>query len=230
MKTILPNLSKGENTCIPTLVIALPDVLYAEMISEWNFAYQFRTLAVIDDGINFVNKMRDLKPDFLLVDSELPHFNGFHLAENLKDLKFKTKIIIYASKRMPDYLQKYLDGSKHNIHGFIHKGCGIEELEKCLREVFEGKKYLSDCVSNYMNETEKLEDRNAISQEKLSVLANREMDVWNLLTQGRTEREIGAYLSIGIATVKTYKKRIKEKLNFIGKGKLTYLALNSSIK
>jgi DNA-binding NarL/FixJ family response regulator len=230
MKQLLPNLSTRGTSHLPTLVIALPDIMYAEMISEWNFDCQFRTLAVIDDGINFVNKMRTLNPDFLLIDSELPHFNGFHLAENLKNLKFKTKVIIYASKRCSDYLQKYLDGSKHNIQGFIHKGCGVGELERCLRNVFEGRKYLSDNVSNYMNETEKQAIKGSFSEEKLSALANREMDVWNLLTQGRTEKEIGDYLNIGIATVKTYKKRIKDKLDLIGKGKLTYLALNSSIK
>ena len=80
-----------------------------------------------------------------------------------------------------------------------------------------------------MKDTDNLDViRNVVNWDKLALLAKREKDVWNLMTQGKTEREISNLLFIGTATVKTYKKRIKEKIDFIGKGKLTYLALSKS--
>lgn len=229
MNQNLTKMTDGENFRMPTLVIALPDLLYSEMISEWNFECQFRTLAVFEDGINIIPKLLNLKPEFLLIDSELPHLNGFDLAEKLNSLNLNIKIIMYASKRTPQYLQKYLENTTRIIYGFIHKGCGVNELEKCFSEVFAGRKYLSNCICNYLKDTDNLDViRNVVNWDKLALLAKREKDVWNLMTQGKTEREISNLLFIGTATVKTYKKRIKEKIDFIGKGKLTYLALSKS--
>ena len=227
MKTNLLNSLQGSIAHVPTLVIAMPDLLLAEMISEWQFNCNFRNLAVIEDGKDILRKLQNLKPDFLLIDSELPLFKGFDLAEKLKSLSITTKIIIYASKLIPDYLQKYLSGTNQFIQGFIHKGCGIIELECCLNEVFSGKKYLSNSLSKYMNETVQHSVENMMIFEKISSLAHRERDVWDLMTKGRTEKQIGESLCIGIATVKTYKKCIKEKLDFVGRGKLTYLALSN---
>lgn len=227
MKQILPNLSDRGDSRLPTLVIAMPDLLFAEMISECNFSCLFRTLVVLEDGLNCVKRIQDLKPDFLLIDSEMPLMNGFDLAEKFKSLNLTTKIIMYASKRVPEYLHKYLDSSNRVIQGFIHKGCGIGELERCFIEVFAGKKYLSNCISDYMNCSEQQSSHRVVKLDKLALLTERERDVWNTMSTGKTERQIGECLCIGIATVKTYKKRIKEKLGIVGKQKLTYLALNN---
>ena len=229
MKHDLTKISDEVTLRMPTLVIALPDLLYSEMISEWNFNCEFRTLAVFEDGKNIVSKILKLKPDFLLIDSELPYFNGFDLAEKLSFANLNVKIIMYASKRIPQYLQKYLENTTRIIYGFIHKGCGVDELEKCFSEVFAGKKYLSNCICNYLEDTDSLDImNNVVNWDKLALLAKREKDVWELMTQGKTEKEISNLLFIGTATVKTYKKRIKEKFDFRGKGKLTYLALSKS--
>lgn len=229
MKHDLTKISDEVTLRMPTLVIALPDLLYSEMISEWKFNCEFRTLAVFEDGKNIVSKILKLKPDFLLIDSELPYFNGFDLAEKLSFANLNVKIIMYASKRIPQYLQKYLENTTRIIYGFIHKGCGVDELEKCFSEVFAGKKYLSNCICNYLEDTDSLDImNNVVNWDKLALLAKREKDVWELMTQGKTEKEISNLLFIGTATVKTYKKRIKEKFDFRGKGKLTYLALSKS--
>jgi DNA-binding NarL/FixJ family response regulator len=229
MKTTLPNLSERDYTRIPTLVVAMPDKAFAEMISEWQFNCHFRTLAILEDCSSIVNRIQNLKPDFLFIDSEMPNFNGFELAERIKSLNLATKIIMYASKRISDCLSKFLDSSNQTIRGFIHKGCGIEEIERCMIDVFSGRKYLSPSVSNYMEEVENEKSNFIIDAKKLALLSKRKREVWNLLTEGKTESEIGDKLFIGIATVKTYKKEIKDTLGILGKGKLTHIALKCSI-
>ena len=229
MQTILPNLHKRDFTHIPTLIVAMPDKAFAEMISEWQFNCNFRTLAILEDCNSILNRIKSLKPDFLFIDSEMPNFNGFELAERLKSLNLATKIIMYASKKISDCLSKFLERSNQTIRGFIHKGCGIEEIENFLVEVFSGRKYVSSCVSNCLNEVENKKNDFIIDAKKMAKLSVREKEVWNLLTEGKTESEIGEKLFIGLATVKTYKKGIKDTLGILGKGKLTYIALKCSI-
>jgi DNA-binding NarL/FixJ family response regulator len=229
MKTNLPNLSERDYTRIPTLVVAMPDRAFAEMISEWQFNCSFRTLAILEDCSSIINRIKSLKPDFLFIDSEMQNINGFELAEKLNHLKLTTKIIMYASKRISNYLGKFLESSNQTIRGFIHKGCGIEEIEHCMTEVFSGRKYLSTCVNSYLNEEVSEKSNFVIDSSKLASLSKREKDVWDLLTEGKTESEIGEKLFIGLATVKTYKKGIKDTLGILGKGKLTHIALKCSI-
>lgn len=229
MEKILPNAQQKKSGKIPTMIIAMPDLMYGEMISEWQFNCNFRSLAVMDNGLDVLKRVQSLRPDFLFTDSEMPNFNGFELAEKLKQLSLSTKIILYASKRIPDYLTKFLDGSDHRIRGFIHRGCGVEELERCLIEVFAGRKYLSNCIGEYLNEMDSKVSQNYINVEALSKLGKREKEVWQCLTEGKTETETGFKMNVSVSTVKTYKKRIKDKLDLRGKGKLTYLALNNNI-
>ena len=229
MEKILLSTQQKKTGQLPTMIIAMPDLMYGEMISEWQFNCNFRSLAVMDNGVEILKRIQSLKPDFLFVDSEMPDFNGFELAEKLKQLSLSTKIILYASKRFPDYLTKFLDGSNQKIRGFIHKGCGVEELERCLIEVFAGRKYLSNCIGEYLNQIDSKATHKDINLKLFSSLGNREKQVWQFLTEGKTEKEIAEKMSIGIATVKTYKKRIKVRLELNGKGKLTYIALNNNM-
>ena len=229
MEKILLSTQQKKTGQLPTMIIAMPDLMYGEMISEWQFNCNFRSLAVMDNGVEILKRIQSLKPDFLFVDSEMPDFNGFELAEKLKQLSLSTKIILYASKRFPDYLTKFLDGSNQKIRGFIHKGCGVEELERCLIEVIAGRKYLSNCIGEYLNQIDSKATHKDINLKLFSSLGNREKQVWQFLTEGKTEKEIAEKMSIGIATVKTYKKRIKVRLELNGKGKLTYIALNNNM-
>jgi DNA-binding NarL/FixJ family response regulator len=229
MEKNLPSPQQKTSEQIPTMIIAMPDLMCGEMISEWQFNCNFRSLAVMDDGLEILKSVQILKPDFLFIDSEMPNFNGFELAEKLKQLSLSTKIILYASKRFPDYLTKFLDVSNLRVRGFIHKGCGVEELERCLKEVFAGKKYLSNSIGDYLNEMDCKSTHNDVNVELFSQLGNREREVWQNLTQGKTERETAGNMNVSISTVKTYKKRIKDKLDLKGKGKLTYIALNNNI-
>ena len=230
MKTnLLLNLIERDYTRTPSLVVAVPDRMFAEMISEWQFNCNFRSLAIIDNGSQIISSLRNLNPDFLFIDSELPHFNGFELAEKLKNLNFSTKIIMYASKRIPDYLSKFMDGSNQTIRGFIHTGCGVEELERCMIDVFAGKKYMSGCVSEYLNKMEELPMEEKQIKIELEKLSKKEKDVLVLIAKGKTETEIADKLSVSINTIRTYKYRITEKLNLINKNqKLSYWA--SSMK
>jgi DNA-binding NarL/FixJ family response regulator len=221
MKVNLSNLSYS----IPSLIIAMPDLLSAEMIAERNSICNFQIKAIINDGFEVINKIQSLKPDFLFIDSELNNFNCSELTKKIKSLNLCTKVVIYTNKGLYDCFNEFLDSSNQTIKGFVHKGIGLKELDLCFKEVFSGKKYMSSNINSYLNQLHNASLSNTISNQKLLLLANREKSVWNLMSQGKTEKEIGELLFIGLATVKTYKKRIREKLDLSGKGKLTYLAL-----
>ncbi len=232
MKPILSalNTPKLDSNRIPTLIVAMPDMAFGEMISEWQFNCHFRPIAVLDTDSSIFNRIRGLKPDFIFIDAEISNCNGFELAEKIHRQNLHTRIIMYASSRVSEYLSKFLSPSNQNVQGFLHKGCGIQEIERCMIEVFAGRRYISSNINENLHFGEKSNQGDKLDYEKLNSLSNRQKDVWNLLAEGKTEQEIADTLFIGITTVKSHKKTIREVLGIIGKGKLIYLAITSKVK
>ncbi len=209
----------------PTLLIAIPDLLKAEMISEWQFSCNFRTVAILNDDFNLFSKIEQLQPDFIFIDSELSDSVRLNFAEKLRVSKSKAKVIIYASKSVPEYLNYFLHGLNENVKGFIHRGCGVAELERCLIEVFAGRTYLSTNINLYLNNFEGETVEKQKMKKKLNSLSFREIEIFYSISSGKTEKLIADELNLGVNTVKTYKRRISEKMELQGKYRLGYLAL-----
>lgn len=223
MTYFLPN--KMCSNATPTLLIAIPDLLKAEMISEWQFSCNFRTVAILNDDFNMFNKIERLQPDFIFIDSEFSDSIKFRFVEKLKKVSLNTKIIIYASKREPEYLNYFLNSLNDNVKGFIHRGCGITELERCLIEVFAGRTYLSTNINSYLNNFENDTIEKQKLKKQLKSLTLREVEIFYHISSGKTEKLIANELNLGINTVKTYKRRITEKMGLQGKQKIGYFAL-----
>lgn len=223
MAYFLPNEMCSNTT--PTLLIAIPDLLKAEMISEWQFSCNFRTVAILTDDYNLFHKIEQLKPDFIFIDSELSNSIKVDFAKKLEQSRLKAKVILYASKREPEYLSYFLHSLNENVKGFIHRGCGVAELERCLIEVFAGRTYLSTNINLYLNNFEKETIEKQKLTKQLKSLTFREVEIFYCISTGKTEKLIADELNLGVNTVKTYKRRISEKMNLQGKHKIGYLAV-----
>jgi len=113
----------------------------------------------------------------------------------------------------------FLDENNDTIIGFIHKGCGIDELECCLVEVFNNNKYLSTKITQYLKpqKDKKVSESNTLLRK--TDLSKRELQVWHQMSDGKSNREIANALHIEVSTVKTHKVKIKEKLFLTQKDK-----------
>jgi DNA-binding NarL/FixJ family response regulator len=225
----LPNLDKRDYTC-PTLLVAIPQVMIADMITEWQFNCHFRPLATVNDGTELIKTIRTLNPNFIFIDLELPNFNLMKFIEALKVLDCKPKVILYASQFRIEYNFFICNTTISNIRGFIHRNSGIQELEDCFRTVFAGRRYVSTSLGEYLDIVEK---NHCITtkyiQHDLSLLTPQQKAVWNLMTQGKTENQIAIELRLKLSSVQTYKKRIRDRLDIPPHEKLTHLAIRHGI-
>jgi two-component system, NarL family, response regulator DegU len=226
MNIFLPSLAQENTKPVPSVVFAMPDLMIAEILSEWQFDCNFYPSATIENGIYFDSKIKDLMPDYIFIDSELPDFDLLKFIEHLSEYNNSVKLIIYASQYKPEHIHIFLDLANSHIKGFIHKGCGIQELEDCFKEVFSGRKYVSSCLGKYLEAIEQ-NQRAKHQQYDLALLTPREREVWDCIAQGKTERQIADELFISEGTIKTHKQRIKVKLELPEDQKIAYLAIQS---
>jgi DNA-binding NarL/FixJ family response regulator len=161
-----------------------------------------------------------------LIDSELPNLNLLKFIETLKTINPKPQLMLYASQPKVEYSHHLWSSANSNVRGFVHQGSGIQELEDCFREVFAGRRYVSTTFAEYLDLIEK---SNKIAtkgyQYDIASLTPQQKAVWDLLTQGKDQKQIAVELRLKLSSVKTYKKRIKERLDFPPYEKLTNIAL-----
>jgi DNA-binding NarL/FixJ family response regulator len=209
---------------VPTIIIALSDKLKAELVATLESKKLFKVIDILTNGEKIFEVLDSQKPDYLLIDNDLPNGGGFGFLRRLDRIKPTTKVIIYSNSSNPDYLKVFLSSS---AYGFIQQGCGIADFTSCLKTVFKGERMIFSHMNNFYNANFSAGKSYCNDPTyDLSNLTKREMDIWELLQEGKSEKEIAENLFIDKGTVRKHKNNISGKLEIKGKKKLTTVAMS----
>jgi two-component system, NarL family, nitrate/nitrite response regulator NarL len=169
-------------------------------------------LAALSDKVKIIDKIRDLKPDVLLLDIGLPNFFILGLVKSLK-LKYpKTKIILMGLIPVQAEINLYI---KAGIKGFILKGATIEEFLKIIRSVAAGIKeepvIMKESLFSKIIEDEVKVLRASKLMESLK-MSPQEKDIILFIAGGMNDRKIAKKLGISEYKVKSHVDNIIEKM------------------
>lgn len=154
-----------------------------------------------------------------IVDITLQGSSGLELLKNLKAAGTALPILILSMHDESLYAERVL---RAGARGYITKSEASAKIMTALRQVLAGEIYLSPKIAT------KILGQIAGGAEAavgLDRLTDRELEVFNLIGRGQTTREISGALSLGVATVETYRARIKEKLQLENGARLQQEAL-----
>jgi DNA-binding NarL/FixJ family response regulator len=158
----------------------------------------------VPDG---VARIRETKPQVVILDITLKNSNGLELLKDLRAAGIEAPVLVLSMHEESLYAERAL---RAGARGYITKSEASSRVLAALREVLKGEIYLeAKTMARIVQRAvaAKNEPLNPIAQ-----LSDRELEVFDLLGRGRTTREIGARLKVGLTTVDTYRARIKEKL------------------
>ena len=153
-----------------------------------------------------LEKVRKLKPDLVLVDITLPGKNG---VEFIKDARaFRPDLLILAMSMHDEslYAERVL---RAGGRGYIRKQEGGDKLIEAMRRVLRGEIAVSERVASRVLET--FSGRKTMAS-PLGGLSDRELEVFQLIGQGRTMKEIGAALHLSPKTIEVHRAHIRQKL------------------
>lgn len=143
--------------------------------------------------------------NLLLLDINLPGGNSVDMINDVKQVQNTTKILMFSAFDEDHYALKYM---KAGAKGYVNKLSSEDKIIEAVKTVLEGGDYISPKLKAKISEN----GINKVSNNPLSILSNREMEIAGLLTKGEGNLEIANKLNIGMSTVSTYKSRIFEKL------------------
>jgi len=177
------------------------------------------------DGQEAVAKARELLPDIILMDINMPNLDGVAVAELLHKEVPKTKVIILSMHLNKDHVLRLIQAG---VRGYVLKDASPEELVNAIETVNAGETFFSPDVAKIaLNQF--VANDGKLEPAPLSKLTERERQVLALIAEGLSNKEVASELGIGVRTVETHRERIMRKLNIHNAAGLTRFAIANNL-
>ena len=192
---------------------------------------EFEVVGSASDGLKAIQKVKSLRPDVVIMDISMPNMDGLDAAYEIKKFNEKIHIIIFTMHSDREFIVSLF---RAGVSGYVLKEEPISDLILALRSVQSGGTFFSDSVQKiirtHMDELE-LGDAKMVRevQDGLIRLSMREKEVFPLLADGLTPKEIAERLYISPKTVETHKYNIMEKLKAKSIADLTKIAIQKKL-
>lgn len=169
----------------------------------------FTVCGTAEDGPEMMAAIARLNPDIVIMDLGLPRGHGLELMQDIQAQYPRLPVVIFSVHEESLYAERAL---RAGARGYLMKSEPAERLIEGLRTVLRGGYALSPATSHRMLATFA---GAPIGQPESPIagLANRELEVFQFIGQGKGTREIADLLSLSVKTVETYRERLKKKLN-----------------
>jgi DNA-binding NarL/FixJ family response regulator len=168
-------------------------------------------MSVCGEADNIRDAMRlvhETRPDIAIVDITLRGSSGLELIKDIKAQGLEVNVLVLSMHDEELYAERAL---RAGAKGYITKNEASAEVARAIRCVMNGEVYASKQMTAKLLER-KTQKRSSPEINGLETLADRELEVFQMLGRGKSTREIAQTLSLGESTVETYRARIKEKL------------------
>jgi DNA-binding NarL/FixJ family response regulator len=179
------------------------------------------------DGRQAVALARKLLPNVVLMDIAMPLMNGLEATRQLLKALPATKIIILSAHNDDAYIKS---AAAAGAKGFLLKQTSASDVCQAIREVQKGKTFFSPAVSKRLDRLNSLTaDRAGGFSKKTAHLTSREMEVLQLIAEGKANKQTAAELGIGVKTVEKHREHLMEKLDIHDTAGLTRYAISAGI-
>ncbi|MCG6988402.1 MAG: response regulator transcription factor [Gemmatimonadetes bacterium] len=171
-------------------------------------------------GDEAVDRVRQLKPDVVVMDLSMPGSNGLEATRRIAALELDTKVLVLTVHAEEEYLVPVVEAG---ASGYLTKTSADTDLIEAIRVVARGEVYLPPKATTLLLQRYKASE--ADESAGLHDLSTREQEVLALTAEGYSSREIGKKLFISPKTVDTYRSRIMDKLGLNHRSELVRFAL-----
>jgi DNA-binding NarL/FixJ family response regulator len=206
----------------PTVLLADDHTMIAEAFRHLLEPF-YQVIATVNDGHALLETALELKPDVVVVDVGMPLLNGLAAGQQLKQRMCKTKLVYVTMNEDPDVAAEAL---RTGASAYLLKSSAASELLKSIREVLRGNTYVTPKIKLLIEDSFIRSSKPKTAEKKLTP---RQIEVLQLLAEGKTMKEVGSVLSLSARTVAFHKYRIMDVLNFRNNAELVQFALKNNI-
>ena len=174
------------------------------------------------NGQDAVEKALELNPDVIIMDIAMPRMNGIEAAKRISKQLPKTKILILSMYSHEHYIHELLETG---ISGYLLKDSSGRDIIKAIHAAMNNETFLSPTISKKLVDTYLSPQKSSSRAERYKLLSNREREVFQLIAEGHSTRQVADTLCVSISTIKSHRAKIMEKLGIDTPVKLIHFAI-----
>lgn len=166
----------------------------------------FSIVGKANNGNELYLKLQEHKPDILIMEIDMPQVSGINALRGIKSQFPDTRVLIFSTHPEEIYALRSI---KSGAAGYVPKTASAKVLVKALNRIAKGGIFLNEELTSTFT-SRNVGETSALSRYKK--LSSREIEVLNLLSRGKRNKDIAQTLDINEKTVSTYKTRLLKKL------------------
>ncbi|MEZ4778511.1 MAG: response regulator transcription factor [Flavobacteriaceae bacterium] len=166
----------------------------------------FSIVGKVNNGDELFKNLEEISPDILIMEIDMPQVNGINVLRNIKTEFPQTRVLIFSTHPEEIYALRSI---KSGAAGYVPKSASTKVFLKALKRIAKGGIFLNEELTSTFT-SRNVGESSAISRYKK--LSSREIEVLNLLSSGKRNKDIANALDINEKTVSTYKTRLLKKL------------------
>jgi DNA-binding NarL/FixJ family response regulator len=183
-------------------------------------------VAEAGDGREAVRHALAVEPDVLVLDIGMPLLNGIEVTRQVVKRLPQTRVLILSMHAEGAYVVQALQAG---AHGYMLKDSAAKELIRAIAIVAGGKSFFSPAVAKVMLDdyVRRLSDQGVC--DRYDSLSEREREIFQLVAEGRSSKDIAALLSVSPTTVETHRAHIMQKLDVHNTAELVLYAVRRGV-
>ncbi|MCL6494692.1 MAG: response regulator transcription factor [Ignavibacterium sp.] len=180
------------------------------------------TIGEASRDTEIAEQLEKSKWDLVILDISMPGKSGLEVLKDIKATHPKMPVLILSMYPEEQFALRVM---KSGASGYIRKDSAPEELVDAVKEILEGRKYMSPTVADILSDSVKKDGKVELSE----VLSDREYEIFMLIAQGKTVSEIAEILSLSVKTVSTHRTHILEKTKLKNNADIVMYAVRNKL-
>jgi two-component system, NarL family, response regulator NreC len=187
---------------------------------------EWEVVAEVGDGRDAVRKCIALKPDVAVLDIAMPLLNGIDATQQIVRKVPDTRVLVLSMHSDEGYVTRALQAG---ATGYMLKDSAGKDLLKGIASVATGQAYFSPAIARLMLDDYVRRVSGSGVIDRYETLSEREREIFQLIAEARTNKEVAELLGISPATVETHRARILQKLDIHNTAELVLYAVRRGV-
>ncbi len=209
---------------IKVLVVDDHDLIVLAARQIFSKVPDIKLIGVANSGEEAYKKIKDLRPDVVILDVILPEMDGLELTKKITSEFPETKVVLHSSSVSEEMI---VTGFEAGAMAYVPKNFKPGQLIEAIHTVVKGEHYSKGFVSeilieNFLKTKNKKEGQNG-------KLTDREVEILQAITKGMTNQQMANNLHISVRTVEAHKSNIMKKLKINSTAELVVYAIKHKI-
>ena len=199
----------------PRLLLADDHPLFLEGVRRL-LETKYEVVGTVADGKALIIAAQHLQPDIIVADISMPEMNGLAAAQVIRKTVPSAKFIVLSVHSDQAYAR---EAFRVGVRGFVSKRAAAAELLTAIKQVLDGRTYVTPLVS----------PETPIASKEAKRLTLRQLEILRMVAEGYQNKEIAQLLKISVKTVEFHKTRIMTELDIHTPAGLTRYAIDHGI-